>query len=140
MSDQIVRPDTKSVIGIIVNNAISKECYLTALNTYRPAVQRAYRDYFTNSRVNAVILPAVPLTARPIDGSLETVKLDGQQASTFAIYIRNTDLESNADIPGLSIPPGLASAGVPIGVDIEKLIARSTGIDSASGQADATCL
>jgi len=140
LSDQIARPDVKSVIGIIVNNAISKEVYLTALNIYRPAVQQAYRDYFTNSKVDAVILPTVPLTARPIDGSLETVELDGQQAPTFATYIRNTDRESNADIPGLSIPPGLSSGGFPIGVYIEKLIASSACIDSAPGQADATCL
>jgi len=75
---------------------------------------------------------------------LDTVELNGQQMPTFQTYTRNTDPASNAGIPGLSIPAGLSSEGLPIGVKIEapegsdarllaigmvieKLIATSTG-------------
>lgn len=142
--DEIKSPDVKSVMGLVLNKAISKDVYLAALNIYRPALQQAYRDYFTTNKVDAVIFPTVPLTARPIASTLDTVELNGQQVPTFATYIRNTDPGSSAGIPGLSIPAGLSSEGLPIGVEIEapegsdarllaigmvieKLIATSTG-------------
>ena len=117
--NEIKSPDVKSVMGMVVNRAISEDVYLAALNIYRPALQQAYRDYFTSNKLDAVIFPTVPLTARPIAGSLDTVELNGQQVPTFPTYIRNTDPGSNAGIPGLSIPAGLSSEGLPIGIEID---------------------
>ena len=55
--------------------------------------------------VEAVIFPTTPLTARPMRRHrLTVVELNGESVPTFAIYIRNTDPGSNANIPGLSIP------------------------------------
>lgn len=42
--------------------------------------------------------------------------LDGRQVPTFATFIRNTDPGSNASLPGVSIPIGLADDGLPVGL------------------------
>ena len=65
-----------------------------------------------------MLYPTTTLTARPI-GEDETVEINGQQLPTFSSYIRNGDPSSNADIPSLSIPAGLTTAGLPVGLSID---------------------
>ena len=65
-----------------------------------------------------MLYPTTALTARPI-GEDETVEINGQQLPTFSSYIRNGDPSSNADIPSLSIPAGLTTAGLPVGLSID---------------------
>lgn len=116
---QVTSPDVKAVLGDVEKGAITEAVYRDALEKYRPQLQQAYRDYFASHKVDAVIFPTTPLTARPIEGSLETVELNGQQVPTFPTYIRNTDPASNAGIPGLTLPMGLSGEGMPIGIEID---------------------
>ena len=95
------------------------EAYREAIDTHRPALQQAYARYFEANAVEAVVFPTTPLPARPIEGSLETIELNGSQQPTFNTYIRNTDPASNAGIPGLTIPAGRSTHGLPIGIEID---------------------
>jgi mandelamide amidase len=45
--------------------------------------------------------------------------LNGKEVPTFLTYIRNTDPASNAGIPGLSVPIGLTSDGLPVGLEFD---------------------
>ena len=65
-----------------------------------------------------MIYPTTPLTARPI-GDDDTIEMNGQSLPTFPTYTRNGDPSSNAGIPSLSIPVGLASNGLPVGLSID---------------------
>lgn len=103
------------------DDAISDNAYSEAINTGRPALQKAYIDYFETYGVDAIIFPTSILPARLIEGSLETVELNGEQVPTFGTYIKNTDPGSNAGIPGLSIPIGLTPSGLPLGIEIDSL-------------------
>jgi mandelamide amidase len=47
------------------------------------------------------------------------VQLHGQEVSTFLTYIRNTDPSSNAGLPGLSVPIGLTTDGLPVGLELD---------------------
>jgi mandelamide amidase len=42
--------------------------------------------------------------------------LNGRALPTFLTIIRNTDPGSNAGIPGLSVPVGMTSGGLPVGL------------------------
>jgi len=117
--DKISSPDVQAVMASVLNGDISEAVYRDALEVYRPQLQQAYRDYFAANKVEAVIFPTLALTARPIEGSLETVELNGAQVPTFPSYIRNTDPASNAGIPALTIPAGLSGSGLPIGIEID---------------------
>jgi mandelamide amidase len=67
--------------------------------------------------VEALVFPTTPRTAAPI-GEDETVELNGRQVPTFGTFIRNTDPGSNASLPGVSLPAGLAS-GLPVGLALD---------------------
>lgn len=117
---QVASPDVSAIFGFITGpGAIPESVYLDAINRYRPALQQAYQKYFADNRVDAIIFPTTPLPARPIEGSIATVELNGQQVPTLNTYIRNTDPGSSAGIPGLSLPVGLTNDGLPIGIELD---------------------
>jgi mandelamide amidase len=116
---EIGSPDVKGLsLSLMGEGAMSEEAYRAAIDIHRPALQKAYADYFSAHNVAAVIFPTTPLTARPI-GQDETVDLNGEQVPTFGTFIRNTDPGSNAGLPGISLPVGLSSAGLPIGMELD---------------------
>ncbi|WP_417320714.1 indoleacetamide hydrolase [Emcibacter sp.] len=116
---EIGSPDVKGLsLSLMGEGAMPEEAYKAALEIHRPALQKAYRDYFSVHNVAAVLFPTTPLTARPI-GHDETVELNGEQVPTFGTFIRNTDPGSNAGIPGISLPVGLSSTGLPIGMELD---------------------
>ena len=116
---EITSPDVQEVMEGVVTGVITETAYRDALEKYRPQLQQAYSEYFDGHEVDAVIFPTLSLTARPIEGSLQTIELNGAQLPTFPTYIRNTDPASNAGIPGLTIPVGAADNGMPIGIEID---------------------
>ncbi|WP_321396025.1 indoleacetamide hydrolase [Emcibacter sp.] len=116
---EIGSPDVKGLsLSLMGEGAMPKEAYKAAIEIHRPALQKAYADYFRAQNVAAVIFPTTPLTARPI-GHDETVELNGEQVPTFGTFIRNTDPGSNAGLPGISLPVGLSSTGLPIGMELD---------------------
>jgi mandelamide amidase len=100
-------------------NPVPVDAYRSAIDEYRPQLQKAYRDYFKRHAVDAVVFPTTPLPARPIEGSEQTVALLDREVPTFLTYIRNVDPSSNAGIPGLSIPMGKSIDGLAVGLEIE---------------------
>lgn len=117
--DGVRSPDVREIMQGVAGGAIPESVYLAARDIYRPALQQVYRDYFAQHDVDAIVFPTVPLTARPIAGSRETVTLADRQVPTFPTYIRNTDPGSNAGIPGLTLPAGLSPEGHAIGVEVD---------------------
>ena len=116
---QVKSPDVKGVLESLTGEgAVAETAYRAALETHRPKLRAAYRDYFRENRVDAMIYPATPLPARPI-GDDETVELRGERAPTFPTYIRNTDPGSNAGVPSASVPAGKTAKGLPVGLLIE---------------------
>jgi mandelamide amidase len=119
LHDSIASPDVKALVGMAMRGQVSREAYELALNTHRPRLQQAYRDYFATHRLDAVLFPTTPLPASLIATSDASVLLNGNPVPTFATYIQNTDPASNAGIPGLSIPAGFSEHGLPIGVELD---------------------
>jgi mandelamide amidase len=116
---RIASPDVKTLVGLAIAGHVSQADYEIALHRDRPRLQQAYRDYFAENRLAAILFATTPLPACPIDGSDQTVPLNGRRVPTFETFIRNTDPASNAGIPGLSLPAGLSSLGLPIGIELD---------------------
>jgi Asp-tRNA(Asn)/Glu-tRNA(Gln) amidotransferase A subunit family amidase len=134
----IASPDVKALVGVALSGHVSPADYAAALRRDRPRLQQAYRDYFAQHRVQAILFPTTPLPACPIEGSDETVVLNGARVPTFATFIRNTDPASNAGIPALSLPGGLSSARLPIGIELDgpaendrRLLAIGAAVEAA---------
>ncbi len=117
--DQVASPDVREVYTSVVSGAaVAEETYRDAINVHRPKMQKVFSDYFTDNNLDAMVIPTVPLTARPI-GHDVTVELNGRQHPTMPVIIRNTDPSGNAGIPSLSVAAGLASNQLPVGVCFE---------------------
>jgi len=111
-------PDVAGIVASqLGDQAVTRPAYEAALQT-RVRLQAAYADYFAGNRLDAMIFPTAILPARPIGHDL-TVELNGEQVPTFFTFIRNTDPGSNAAIPGISLPAGLTSDGLPVGIEID---------------------
>jgi len=116
---QVASPDVKATFERqLGEGAIPEETYREALHTHRPALQTAYKEFFTKHNLSAMVFPTTPLPAAQI-GEDETVILNGEAVSTFLTFIRNTSPGSVAGIPGLSLPAGMSPDGLPIGMEID---------------------
>lgn len=114
----IASPDVRALFSLVVGpGVISRDDYDGALEL-RGDLQAAYQRAFTSFGLDALVFPTTPLPARPI-GQDQTVELNGQHVSTFFTYIRHTDPGSNAGIPGLTVPVGLAENGLPVSLEID---------------------
>lgn len=136
--EAVKSPDVASVLQAVMEGAITEQAYRAALQVSRPRLQDAYASYFRKHRVEAVIFPTSPITARDIEGLVEGVWVHGAKLDTFQTYIRNTDPASNAGIPAISIPAGVTSDGLPVGVELEcsvgsdnNLLSIALGIERA---------
>jgi indoleacetamide hydrolase len=100
--------------------AIPQALYDEALQTHRPWLQSRIADVFARERLDALVLPATPLPARPI-GQDATVDLNGKLEPTITVYIRSTDLACAAQLPSIAVPAGLTADGLPIGLMFDGL-------------------
>ena len=133
-------PDVRGIVASQLGpDAMPEAVYRKALDVDRPRLRRACADYFAEHAVEAVIFPTSPVSARPI-GDDETIELGGERVPTFPTFIRNTDPGSNAGIPGLSLPTGLTSTGLPVGMELDgpvgsdvRLLAVGAAVEEAVG-------
>ena len=115
---QIASPDVRAAYASVVSGAVSAEVYQQALHTFRPQLQALYADCFAEHELDALIVPATPLTAPPL-GQDDMINLNGEEVPTMPTIIRNTDPSSNAGIPSLCLSVGLAANGLPVGVCLD---------------------
>lgn len=116
---RIASPDVKGLFESLQGEgAIPEAVYREALDTVRPRLQSAYAAFFARHHVDAMVFPATPMPAQPIENN-DTVLLNGAEVPTFPTFIRNTDPASNAGIPGLVLPAGLTAAGLPVGIELD---------------------
>jgi Asp-tRNA(Asn)/Glu-tRNA(Gln) amidotransferase A subunit family amidase len=119
LATQTASPDVTGVFGAVTDPAtIPQEVYEAALLA-REELRETYSVLFAEQNLHALIFPTTPLPARPIEGSIETVELNGEQVPTFPTYIRNTDPASIAALPGISLPVGLTNDGLPVGIELD---------------------
>jgi Asp-tRNA(Asn)/Glu-tRNA(Gln) amidotransferase A subunit family amidase len=119
LHEMIASTDVKELVGLAINDHVSRQEYELALNVERPRLQQLYRDYFAVHGVEAILFPTTPLPACPIEGSDRTVALGAARVPTFATFIRNTDPASNAGIPSISLPAGSSSQHLPLGIELD---------------------
>jgi mandelamide amidase len=99
-------------------NFVSDAEYAAILSTHLPALRRLYGDFFARARVAANVFPATMVAALPI-GSEEGVTIGGRRVSFDTAVARNIDPGSTAGLPGLVLPAGLSSAGLPIALELD---------------------
>ncbi|MCF3933039.1 indoleacetamide hydrolase [Acuticoccus sp. M5D2P5] len=139
----IASPDVKGVFdnAVMGENGVPDEVYRKAVDTLRPAMQEAYRTLFAENTLDAIVFPTTPLEAQPIEGSDETVTLNGEAVPTFEAFIRNTDPGSILGVPGVTLPIATTEEGLPVGLELDgaadgdrRLLAIALAVEGVVGE------
>ena len=119
LAAQTASPDVQGIFAAALGDgAVPRGVYEEALSA-RERLMDIYEEYFEANDLDAMAFPTTPLPPRPLQGTLETVELNGEQVPAFPTYIRNTDPASIAGVPGLSVPAGRTTNGLPVGLEID---------------------
>ena len=105
--------------------SVSPETYESAISVDRPELQRQFGQVFAHHGAQAFLFPTTPCTAPLIEQQWKFTIADSE-VSHLALP-KNTVPTSGAGIPGVSVPVGLSSLGLPIGIEID----AAPGHDSA---------
>lgn len=83
-----------------------------------PQFQHVFQDFFARTGVAAIIFPATVVPALPI-GPEGDVIIRGRKVSLFTALARNITPAPAARIPGLVLPAGLTSSGLPVSIELD---------------------
>jgi len=99
-------------------NFVSDQVYAAARDIHLPALRRLFQDYFARTGVAAIAFPTTMAPPPPI-GADETVDIGARKVPFFTVVGRNIAPGSTAGLPGLVLPAGLTTAGLPIGIEFD---------------------
>jgi mandelamide amidase len=133
---QLASEDVKGVFAAARGEGkVSETQYQQALQV-RKLAQQLYSERLHKSRLDALLLPCTALPARPAQGDLETVDLNGEQVPTFPSYIRNTDPASVLGVPAVCFAAPVPDNSLPVGVELNgaggsdrRILALATAIE-----------
>ena len=112
--DQISDPNVKQVF----TNAkeITEEQYAICQKEF-DKIRQLYDAYFQNNRLDCFVSPTtiLPAVKRPTSKTLE---VNGQEFPTLIAYVHNTLPQAGAGVPSISLPSGLTSNGLPVGLEV----------------------
>jgi mandelamide amidase len=96
-----------------------------ARESSRKRVVAAYREMFLGNKLDAIAFPTVPMAAPLInihgDTATDEIEINGKKVPKGTTWIRNTGVTCALGAPGLSIPAGLTSQGLPVGIELDGL-------------------
>jgi mandelamide amidase len=136
-------PDIQAVFKSYVlpggANVVSEREYAAARDQYLPELHRLYQDYFSRTRVAAIVFPATRVAA-PLIGEETTLQIRGQPVDFASAVARNIAPGSTAGLPGLVLPAGLTAAGLPVALEFDApagadraLLTLGTALEQALG-------
>ena len=116
---RVASPDVHGIFNMLLEaRGAPRAAYDHAVQVQRPALQKTYADCFVKHRIEALIFPTTPLPAALI-GEDDTVMFCGAATPTFPIFTRNVGPGSVAGLPGISVPMGCNSQGLPLGLALD---------------------
>lgn len=126
--------------------AIDEEMYAAARDAARPALQQAMAAWFADHRIDAMLLPATMVPATPL-GDAGNVDIAGKQVAFATAIARNITPGSTLGLPGLVLPCGLTTGGLPVAIELDgpaggdrRLLAIGMAVEAVLGALPAPVL
>jgi indoleacetamide hydrolase len=116
-------PDVRSLIDPAITpggaDFVSDARYTQIVKVHWPALRGMYRDYFARSGVAAIVFPATILPAPLIGEENMEVEVRGRRMPLDVAMSRNIAPGSTTGLPGLVLPAGLTSEGLPVALEFD---------------------
>jgi mandelamide amidase len=120
-----VRAWMEGTIAGVEGEGESDPDLLNARGEARSALCKAYRTVFRQHGIQAIVFPTGVFPPPPIrdggDDPDEVIELNGRMVSKVMTTFRNTRPTVVLGAPGLSLPAGFTSNGLPIGLEFDGL-------------------
>ena len=119
---------------------VSEQAYQAACGVYRSQLKKNYADYFRRTGVAAIVFPAIMFPPTPI-GEAQDVMISGKKFGFAEAVSRNIAPGSTAGLPGLVLPAGMSTTGLPIAMEFDgptgsdrELLALGLNLERALGR------
>jgi mandelamide amidase len=99
-------------------NFVSESAYRAAVDVHLAKLRQSYASYFARTGAVATVFPATMVTA-PRIGDEQTLQVRGAAVPFDVAVARNIAPGSTAGLPGLVLPAGLASDGLPVALEFD---------------------
>jgi indoleacetamide hydrolase len=123
--DQLVAqasPDIRAIFAQYVlpggSDVVSDATYQQAVAVYLPKLRALLRETLARTGASAFVFPAT-LVAAPRIGDETTLSVGGRNISFDEAMSRNIAPGSTAGVPGLVMPVGLTSSGLPVALELD---------------------
>jgi len=93
--------------------------YREVVNLHLPALRRLFKDYFARTGVSAIVLPTTILPAPKLGEESMEVDVRGVRMPLDVAMARNIAPGSTAGLPGLVLPAGLTTDGLPVALQFD---------------------
>jgi indoleacetamide hydrolase len=100
-----------------------KAAYEEARNVHRPMLQNAFRRYFREHGIDAIVFPTLMTPAPPIGQDME-LEIRGKNIPFYVAMSRNIAPGSTVGIPGLVLPAGLTASGLPVALEFDAPVGK----------------
>jgi mandelamide amidase len=111
MIESAIKPDSPDFV--------TDAKYRQAVDVHLPALRKLFSDYFAHSGVSAIVLPTTILPAPRIGEENMDVEVRGRRMPLDVAIARNIAPGSTAGLPGLVLPAGLTSGGLPVALQFD---------------------
>jgi Asp-tRNA(Asn)/Glu-tRNA(Gln) amidotransferase A subunit family amidase len=115
-------PDIRAVFKQSVlpggSDFVTESVYAAARERHLPRIKELYRNYFADTRVAAMVFPAVRVPP-PLIGEETTLDIGGRKVAFEDAVARNIAPGSTAGLPGLVLPAGLTAHGLPVALEFD---------------------
>jgi mandelamide amidase len=119
----VLSKDVQAMLRDEIADPVSAERADEAMKMLRPKLARQYEGLFQANDISTIVYPTVPVLAPTIrsqgDAPEDTIEVNGKPFSEFRTIVRNTHISGVAGTPSLTIPAGLSSFGVPVGLSFD---------------------
>lgn len=113
--------DIKRDIGDVLPGGkyfVPEATYRAACDIHLPKLRENYRQYFARTGIAAIVFPVTMIPPSPI-GQDQEVEIAGKRVSFQTAVSRNIGPGSTVGLPGLVLPAGLTSGGLPVALEFD---------------------